>query len=356
MTAPRTVLVLFGGQSSEHRISCLSGAFVIETLLAAGHFDVLKVGITRDGIWLLTDADTDQIRAESWQQLPGNRRVLATPDASVHGFYAVADDRLETVAADVVFPVLHGKFGEDGTVQGLFDLAGIPYVGCGTLASALAMDKDIAKRVFATAGITQVDYMTIRRFEYEKNPEGMRREAGQRIGYPCFVKPANAGSSIGVTKVKSADHLDRAILDALAHDAKVLVEKASAGREIEVSVLGADDEITVSVPGEILPGKEFYDYEAKYDDVGSDLLIPAPLEQKVYDKVADMARRAFCVVEGKGLCRADFFVEGNRVYLNEINTMPGFTNISMFARLFEASGISNVDLVHRLVDIAWQKG
>lgn len=351
MTTRQTVLVLFGGQSSEHRISCLSASYVIDTIRGGGLYDVLAVGITEDGRWFLTDAKRSEIADQSWKNQE-NKRVYATADASGSGFFVEEDGRITPLKADVVFPVLHGKNGEDGTVQGLLDLAGIPYVGCGTLASAVAMDKDIARQVFATAGIPQVDYLSVRKFAYDKDK--LEKDVTARIGYPCFVKPANAGSSIGVRKVKAPDALNDAVEAAFEHDRKVLVEAASDGREIEVSVLGFEGDVMVSIAGEILPAAEFYDYEAKYDNPSSELLIPAPLQDETYEEIADLAARAFTAVGGSGLCRADFFVEKDRVYLNEINTMPGFTSISMYPKLMEASGVSGSELVNRLIDIAFK--
>lgn len=350
MMSRQTVLVLFGGQSSEHRISCLSASFVIDRLKAGDRYDLKTVGITLDGRWFLTDANQKEIAEQTWESR-NNQRVYATTDATTGGFLVEKNGRLESLKADVVFPVLHGKFGEDGTVQGWLDLAAIPYVGCGTLASAVAMDKDIAKRLFASVGIPQVRYLTLHQYAYDF--QTTKEKVLEQIGYPCFVKPANAGSSIGVVKVKTQDDLSEAIKTAFAHDKKVLVEAASTGREIELSVLGQGNEVTVSVAGEIKPGAEFYDYEAKYDNPASELLIPATLPEPVVAQLKKYAAEAFRAVEGRGLCRADFFVEGDRVYLNEINTMPGFTGISMYPKLMQASGVEGIELVHRLIDIAF---
>lgn len=353
--AAKVVLCLFGGQSSEHRVSCMSAAFVVSKLRETPSFDVLTCGISHDGRWLLTTATTEAIAAEQWEQHPDNRRLLFTPDATAAHFYVMENEALTPLDVDVVFPVLHGKNGEDGTMQGLFDLAGIPYVGCGTLASAVAMDKDIAKRVFATAGIAQLNYLTVRQHERVKKDAQIREDINKRIGYPCFVKPANAGSSVGVSKVKSEAQLAKAMDEAFLHDRKILVEQASSGREIEVSVYGADGHVFVSVAGEIKPGQEFYDYNAKYDDPNSTLIIPAELDADSYARIVDMATRAFNVAECRGLCRADFFVEPSQIYLNEINTMPGFTGISMYPKLMEHSGTNGRDLVYGLVNIALQE-
>lgn len=352
--AAKVVLCLFGGQSSEHRVSCMSAAFVIRKLRETSSFKVLMCGISHDGRWLLTSASTEEIAAEQWEHHPDNKQLIFTPDAASAHFYIKEDDALTPLEIDVIFPVLHGKNGEDGTIQGLFDLAGVPYVGCGTLASAVAMDKDIAKRVFATAGISQLNYLTVRQYERVQKEMQIREDIEKRIGYPCFVKPANAGSSVGVSKVKSVEQLAGAMDEAFLHDRKILVEQASPGREIEVSVFGSDGHVFVSVAGEIKPAKEFYDYNAKYDDPDSTLIIPAKLDPDVYARIVDMATRAFNVAECRGLCRADFFVEPSQIYLNEINTMPGFTAISMYPKLMEHSGTNGRDLVYGLVEIALQ--
>jgi D-alanine-D-alanine ligase len=279
-----------------------------------------------------------------------NRRLLFTADATLGGFFA--RDTGEVIGVDVVFPVLHGLMGEDGTVQGLCELNRIPFVGCGTLSSAAAMDKAVARRLFEAAGLPLAAWLDIRQYQYEADPAAFHAAVEEKIGYPNFVKPANSGSSIGVSKAKDRAELIEAISAAFKYDGKLLVERAVQGREIELSVLGREDDLFVSVPGEIRPVREFYDYIAKYDDSDSELIVPADLPEKTVQALQDAALRAFTAVDGTGLCRADFFVEDDQVLLNEINTMPGFTNISMYFVLMRASGREPIEVIDKLVQFA----
>ncbi|HXF64360.1 MAG TPA: D-alanine--D-alanine ligase family protein, partial [Caldilineaceae bacterium] len=268
---------------------------------------------------------------------------------------AAQEERLPAI--DVIFPVLHGPYGEDGAIQGLLEMANLPYVGCGVLGSALAMDKAVAKRLFAAEGLPQAKYHLIHRAAWQASPEAAYVEVEARLAYPLFVKPANLGSSVGVSKARNRRELAEAVALAAAYDRKIVVEEAVPNaREIEVSVLGNDDPIA-SVPGEIIPGHEFYDYAAKYLDDSSQLLIPAALNEEQTALVREMAVRAFKAVDGAGLARVDFLMDGvqGKLYLNEINTMPGFTRISMYPKLWEASGISYPELVDRLVQLALER-
>ena len=310
------VAVLAGGRSSEHDVSVRSASAVRDGLERAGH-DTVMVDVARSGEWTTSG---EPVRLEPARGL---------------------------LDADVVFPVLHGPFGEDGTVQGLLEVAGVPYVGAGVPASAVCMDKILFKDLMARAGLPQVPYAAVR----EDGPV----EALSRLGLPVFVKPARLGSSVGISKVVEADELRPALAAAFAHDPLAIVEAMAAGREVECSVMGNADPVA-SEPGEIVIDADWYDYEAKYTPGGMELLVPAPLEADVRERVRSLAVEAFRAVGCTGLARVDFFVESDgRVLLNELNTMPGFTETSVFAKLFEASGVPYPELVDRLVTLALER-
>src|SRR5512143_958879 len=333
MTARLKVALLFGGRSGEHEVSLRSGASVAAGLRP--RHDVVCVLIDKSGRWLL------QHGAEP--RPSGGEPVFLAP--------VLADARV-LARPDVFFPVLHGPYGEDGTVQGLFELAAVAYVGAGVAASAAAMDKALMKALFARAGLPQVDYRVLLRRDRDAE-----RRVLDDLGLPVFVKPANLGSSVAVSKVKSADALGPALDAAFAYDRKALVEKGVAAREVEVSVLG-NDEPLASVPGEIAPDREFYDYDSKYAaESRTELLIPAPLEPAVSEQVRRLAAAAFQAVDAAGYARVDFFVErpGGRLLVNEINTIPGFTSISMYPKLWEASGLGYPDLLARLVALGLER-
>ncbi|MBU6350192.1 MAG: D-alanine--D-alanine ligase [Chloroflexi bacterium] len=336
--------VLFGGRSSEHAVSLASARTVMHALRQAGH-EVIPIGISRTGQWLL--------QPDGWLRLAaGEPRPLPHDET--------AQSRWEPPTLpplDVIFPVLHGPYGEDGTVQGLLEMAGLPYVGSGVLASAAAMDKAIARRLFASDGLPQVRYRVVRQQEWQAAPTTAVQRIEQELSYPLFLKPANMGSSVGVSKVVSRAQLEPAMSTALRYDRKVLVEEAvPAAREIEVSVLG-NEQPAASVAGEIVPANEFYDYNAKYESAGSQLLIPARLKESEQQQLQRYAVRAFQTLECEGLARVDFLLDGQsgHIYLNEVNTLPGFTQISMYPKLWEASGLSCAMLVHRLLELAMER-
>ena len=346
--------VLFGGRSSEHEVSLASARNVIDALSQAGH-TVIPIGITPQGRWL----PNDQALAQLGDPVAMNEtQTLA--ESSVDDTWALlpqatAESTLPTL--DVIFPVLHGPYGEDGTVQGLLEMANIPYVGCGVLASAVGMDKVIAKQLFAQAGLPQPDFQVVMRQRWAAQPEPIIETLEARIPYPLFVKPANLGSSVGVSKARNRAELIDAITLACRFDRKVLVEQAVPNvREIEISVLGNEDPI-VSIPGEIVPGNEFYDYAAKYLDDNSQLIIPAQLGEEQVRQVQLLALQAFQVADCSGLARVDFLLDDatGALYLNEINTLPGFTRISMYPKLWEASGIPYPELVDRLLALALER-
>jgi D-alanine-D-alanine ligase len=341
MTARLKVALLFGGRSGEHEVSLRSGASVAAGLRP--RHDVVCVLVDKAGRWLAQDGE--EPRAS------GGEPVFLAPVPGDGRLRRLADAR-ELARPDVFFPVLHGPYGEDGTVQGLFELAAVPYVGAGVAASAAAMDKALMKALFARAGLPQVDYRVLRR----RDGDAERRVLDE-LALPVFVKPANLGSSVGVTKVKTADALGPALDAAFAYDRKVLVEKGIVAREVEVSVLG-NDEPAASVPGEIAPDREFYDYDSKYAaESRTGLLIPAPLEAAASAEVRRLAVAAFQAVDAAGYARVDFFVDRptGRVLVNEINTIPGFTSISMYPKLWEATGLGYPDLLARLVALGRER-
>ncbi len=353
MTNPRiNLVVLFGGQSAEHDVSCTTAAHVLRAADPA-KYSITPIGISRDGGWAIA-GDAVRALAKGPDALPD--RLEATGDA-IEPSLALTLVTGEVAAAvtgpTVVMPLLHGPLGEDGTVQGMLELANIPYVGAGVLSSALAMDKAMAKQVAAVNGIPQARYIALR--AHEITP-GTPATVADELGLPLFVKPANMGSSVGVSKAKTVEAARDAIEFALSYDEWVVVEEAINGREIEVAVLG-NLEPRASVPGEIVPGAEFYDYADKYVDDGSQALIPAPLTAAQTAEVQALALKTFKVLRAEGLSRVDFFFEenGRGFLLNEMNTMPGFTPISMYPKLWIASGLSYSDLIDELVRLAIER-
>lgn len=352
--------IIFGGRSGEHEVSLMSARNVMEAI-DPERFEVVPVGITREGRWLLT--------GDPWLALQGG--VAAAGGLPVALLGASTGEvgrqpRLSAAAAgqavnlsdrvDVIFPVLHGTYGEDGTIQGLLEMADLPYVGGGVLASALGMDKVMAKTVWEQNGLPVTPYLAVLRRDWERSEDSVISQVEAAFSYPVFVKPANAGSSVGVGKAKNRQGLVQAMDDAVRYDRKILIEEFVDGREVECSVLGNDDPIA-SVPGEVVPGNEFYDYRAKYIDDNSDLIIPANLDAATTKKVQETAVAAFRALDCAGMARVDFFVtrQDSRVIINEINTIPGFTKISMYPKLWAASGLSYRDLISRLIDLALER-
>ena len=383
--------ILFGGRSGEHEVSLLSAASVLNAIDKA-KYEVVPIGITKDGRWLtaeraeglLRGKESDKgvrpppshLRAGDPDQTAG-AAVLAqgssvvVPPEPVHresGLVPFQTDAALTrrasdraINVDVIFPVLHGTFGEDGTIQGLLELADLPYVGAGVLGSAAGMDKDVMKSLFIAAGIPIVKHVTVLRSAWEKFPKKVQKLVESKLKYPVFVKPANLGSSVGISKARSRKELGPAMDEAAKFDRKIVIEQGVGGkknkaREVECSVLG-NDEPAASVPGEIVPGKEFYDYTAKYLDEGSQLIIPAKLTQAETKKIQQLAIQAFQAVDCSGLARVDFLMDPKtrKIYLNEINTMPGFTSISMYPKLWAASGLGYSDLIDRLIQLGLER-
>lgn len=349
--------VLFGGRSSEHEVSLASARNVMDALRAAGH-EVVPIGITPGGRWLTGGDPLRRLTGESVNGAAPNAETDAGKNTPEDTWALLPHTPREAhQPVDVIFPVLHGPYGEDGTVQGMLEMANLPYVGCGVLASAVAMDKAVTKKLFAAAGLPQSDYRVVMRREWERRPDAVPAELEAALSYPMFVKPANLGSSVGISKAKDRPGLRAALDLAARYDGKLLVEQAVPhAREIEVSVLG-NDEVIASVPGEIIPGAEFYDYAAKYLDDTSELIIPARVDEETAATLREMAVRAFRAVEGNGLARVDFLVDGetNEIFINELNTMPGFTRISMYPKLWEATGIAYAELVDRLLRLALER-
>ena len=350
------VALLFGGMSSEHEVSCVSvGNFVRN--IDRSKYEVLTVGITKEGRWLYTEATAEQMADGSWEELPGNMACVISPDRADHGMILFTPDgRVEKMHLDVVIPVLHGLWGEDGTVQGLLELAGIAYVGCGVLASSVCMDKAVANALFEANGVPHTKWVAANRWEIEKDLEGVCAGVEQKLGWPVFVKPANAGSSVGISKVSSQEELKAAIALALENDRKVVFEAFVDGQEVECAVIGSDPAVATR-PGEILAGAEFYTYDDKYKNGVSQTVIPAHLPEAKLDEVKTYAAMAYTALNCEGLARCDFFVEKNtgRVLINEINTFPGFTPISMYPKLMEHEGIPVPALMDRLIALALER-
>ena len=352
--------VLFGGRSGEHEVSLVSAASVIQAL-DPEKYEAVPIGITKEGRWLAGPAANKMLLPPTnktlGEVLLKGDRVMLSADPTVTTLVPVGAPRSdETMRLDVIFPVLHGTFGEDGTVQGLLDLAGVPYVGSGVVGSSVGMDKDMSKRLWLQAKLPVGDYLAILRAEWEKSRTKVQRAIQKKFRFPVFVKPATLGSSVGMTKAHDAKELAKAMDFAGEFAQKILVEKTIKGREIELSVLGNDNP-KASIPGEIVPHREFYDYAAKYLEEGTRLLIPAKLTRAQIKKFQEYAVRAFRALECLGMARVDFFLEHrtNRIYLNEINTIPGFTSISMYPKLWEASGLPYRDLLSRLIELALEQ-
>ena len=339
--------MLFGGRSGEHEVSLASAASIIRGL-DPNKYEAVPIGITKEGHWLVGAGGQKMLP----EVLKSGQRVVMSADPSETALISL-DGGTHGQKLDVIFPVIHGTFGEDGTMQGLLELAGLPFVGAGVLGSAIGMDKDVAKRLMQVAGIPVVPWIAVQRADWERDPKTIRRAVEEKFKYPVFVKPATLGSSVGMTKVHSRAELGTALDLAAEFAMKILVERAVSAREIEVSVLGNHDP-QASIPGEIVPHREFYDYAAKYLEEGTQLLIPAKLKKPEIKKVQALAVTAFKALELSGMARVDFFIEkrGGKVFLNEVNTIPGFTSISMYPKLWEANGIPFRELITRLIELA----
>lgn len=349
--------VLFGGISSEHDISCLSAASILRNLDKT-KYEIYPVGITQEGQWYYCPAcDADRVENGEWERMADKVPALLPPDRSVHGLVLLRDGRTETIRLDCVFPVLHGAGGEDGTVQGLLELAGIPYVGCGVAACANSMDKSITKALIEPTGVRQAKYYLALRYDFERNAEGVVRTAADQLGsFPVFVKPCSQGSSVGVAKANDMLELAAGLTEAFKLDDKVLVEEFIDGHEVECAVFGNRNPIASTV-GEIAATQEFYTFDAKYKDESSKLYIPAQITPQQLETVRQNALRVYAALGCRGLSRVDFFVtyEGGEVVFNELNSIPGFTSISMYPKLFDYEGIHYPELLDRLVTLALEE-
>jgi len=345
----KNVLVLFGGTSPEHEISKESAVSVINALK---NHNVVPVYITREGKWLLYDGKPENIGSIDWERF-GTTAVLS-PDKANKGLLRIVNDKVKRVPIDIVFPVLHGPGGEDGTIQGLCELAGIPYVGCGVVASSVAMDKATTKLIAKALKIPQADFITFEKQEIKNELETVLKKIRYKIAYPCFIKPSQGGSSIGISKVNNKKELIIALETAAKFSSKVVVEKGlTNAREIEVGILGNGKTAKVSIPGEIIADGEFYDYDAKYIKPESKTIVPTDLPEDLVSKIQKYALDIFSAINGKGLSRVDFFVtKEGKIIFNEINTMPGFTKISMYSKVFKAEGLSQQDIIENLLELA----
>lgn len=339
------IALLFGGKSGEHEVSVVSAQGVLGAI-DTGRFEPVPFAITKSGVWLTPEESREALR----RLIPG--RYLEIPPLSDAELLRRPDVLAALSEVDIAFPLLHGPYGEDGSIQGLLEVAGVPYVGAGVAASAIGLDKQLQKAIWRQAGLPVVPHLTVTRREWSEDATGVRARLESCVGYPSFAKPANGGSSVGITKLRSREDLGDAMGVALAYTHKALVEKAMTAHEIECAVLGNQDP-QASPLGEIIPLREFYDYEAKYLDDGTEYAIPPRIPAEHHDAIREMAVAAYKAIGCEGMARVDFFVDDEGViYLNEINTIPGFTPISMYPKLWEAAGLSYTDLISRLVDLA----
>ena len=360
--------VIYGGRSGEHEVSLASASSVISALQANGH-QVVPIGIARDGRWLIGGDPLGALAEEARAALPSNdasgavKKALA--DRAESGKETPAHTLVRTEPAgvlpaearqglDVVVIMLHGPYGEDGTIQGVFELADVPYVGAGVMASAVGMDKVAMKAMFQAHGLPLVEYDVVFRHELRTRRDDVLTRIARTIGFPCFVKPSNLGSSVGISKARDASELPAALDEAARHDRKIVVERAVQGREIEVSVLGNDDPVA-SLPGEIVYGAEWYDYATKYAEGQAKVVVPAPISEALTKEIRGLAIAAYRAIDCAGMARVDFFLEGDRFLLNEINTIPGFTATSGYARMWEASGLPYRELIDRLITLAIER-
>jgi len=349
--AKKVVAVLFGGRSSEHEISKLSAATIMAAM-SDEEFFCLPVYITKAGKWLLYEGAIENVQNAQWEKF--GTPVALSPDTETKGLLRLVGDKYKVIPIDVVFPVLHGRNGEDGTIQGLCEMAGIPYVGCGVLSSAACMDKAATKALVHGLSIAQAEHVLCLRHEIAEDMAAVCKRVRYKIGYPCFVKPANAGSSVGVSKATNKKELEAALTLAAKHDRRILVEKAIVGRELECAVLG-NANAEASGVGEILAAADFYDFDAKYHNAESKTVIPADIPEDKALELRNAAKAIYEALDCSGLSRVDFFMEDgtNRIVFNEINTLPGFTSISMYPKLWNAAGVSTPDLVSRVVALAF---
>lgn len=348
----KTVGIVFGGVSSEHDISCISAKSIIKNI-DLNKYNIVLIGITKNGKWYIFNDDVELLPEDKWLNSRSLVPAFISPDASVGGLVTAKGD---IIKLDVVFPVLHGKNGEDGTIQGLFQLAQIPFVGCDATSSGVCMDKAVANAVADAFGIPQAKWFAINQYNYIRKGDEILDEAIERLGFPIFVKPANAGSSVGISKAHNKEELRQAMAVAFKEDKKAVLEEFIDGFEVECAVLGNNEPIAGEV-GQIIAAAEFYDFDAKYNNPQSETVIPARIDESKREEVKAQALKAYKALGCEGMSRCDFFVTNDgRVLLNEINTIPGQTAISMYPKLMEAVGISYQSLIDRLIDLALERG
>ena len=348
----KNIVVIFGGQSPEHEVSLNSASMIISNMNEEKYY-IIPIGITKEGQWLIYDGPVEHIKTGEWKKY--GTPAIISPDATQKSILKIIGDKKKKIPVDVIFPVLHGKWGEDGTIQGLFEMAQIPYVGDGVLSSCVSMDKVFTKMIAKSVNIEQAKYLWFYTYELE-HCENILNQIEKELQYPCFIKPANTGSSVGITKAHNREELKKALYYAAKFDTKVIAEEFIDGREIECSVLGNENPIASGV-GEIFSAAEFYDYDAKYNNAESKTVVPAELDKEITDKIRKIAIKIFKAVEGTGLARVDFLIQKNtnRIIFNELNTMPGFTSISMYPMLWEAEGKSKELLIDELITLAFSK-
>ena len=346
------VCVIFGGVSSEHEVSLVSATTVLGAL-DKEKYEVHMIGITKDGEWKYYDGDISDVVSFDKNYEKYNKAIIS-PDRTDRGIIVFGGDKIEKIGIDVVIPAMHGKNCEDGSLQGLFESAGIPYVGSKVIGSAISMDKCVAKLMFREAGIPQAKWVEVRANKNGEYDKDKIDEIEANLGYPCFIKPANEGSSVGISKAEDRDALIAGLAEATKYDRKILVEEAVNAREVESAVMGNEEPVCAPVVGEIIPAAEFYDYDAKYNDDNSKLLLPSPVDADTREKIREYAIRAYKICECRGLSRIDFFVDKStgEIKLNEINTLPGFTSISMYPKIWNESGIGTTELLDKLIEYA----
>lgn len=351
----KTLGIIFGGKSSEHAVSLRSATTVINKT-PRDIYDVVMIGITRDGRWFLYEGDVEKLADSSWEQDKVTPAFIS-PDTSVHGLVVMGESGVKTIRLDAVYPVMHGRLCEDGAMQGLLELAGIPYVGCDVASSAICMDKALTNSMLEHGGIAQAAFVWFYSDDFAANTEKWCDDVEKKLGYPCFVKPANAGSSVGVGKCHNREELIEAVNAAAEHDPKIVIEEGIDGAEVECAVLGNRSNAEASVVGQVVSANDWYDFESKYNDIGSETRIPADISEEAAAEVRRLAVKAYKLLGCSGLTRMDFFVRHSdgAVLLNEPNTLPGFTSISMYPMLWEACGVDNGQLIHRLVTLAEER-
>lgn len=350
----KRIAVIFGGNSSEHEVSRISATNIIKSI-SKELYDIVIIGITKFGEWYLFSGNVDDIASGEWENNPNNKKAFISPDTSIKGIIVISDDKYKIINIDVVIPVLHGKNGEDGSIQGLLQLSKIAYVGCDMTSSAVCMDKVITNTMLEQAKIDQAKFVWFYKYEYNENPALCIEKVENALEYPVFVKPSSAGSSVGVSKASNRDELKIAIDKASKEDKKILIEENIIGQEVECAILGNEKPI-VSNTGEIATSAQFYDYESKYVNDTSTLYIPARIPKEVSEKLREVAIKAYKILGCEGLTRIDFFVQKDgRILLNELNTFPGFTSTSMYSKLMNDYGIDTIELINKLIALSLER-